>query len=93
VATGGPPRPTAIATGPQQKAGFAVAATAVVTATMPAPPASAPTAGDCAAVVDIPDDDTPPPGWVQWENRPAPAPEPVAGVLVVRADGCVMPRR
>jgi hypothetical protein len=43
--------------------------------------------------VEIPDDDAPPPGWDQWENRPAPAPEPVAGVLVVRVDGCVMPRR
>jgi hypothetical protein len=26
-------------------------------------------------------------------NGPAPAPEPAAGVLVMREDGCVMPRR
>jgi hypothetical protein len=30
------------------------------------------------------------PRWGQWENRPAPAPEPTAGVLVMREDGCVM---
>jgi hypothetical protein len=53
---------------------------------MPAPPAPAPTAGDRAAVVEIPDDDAAPPWWGQWENRPA-------GVLVVRADGCALPRR
>jgi hypothetical protein len=43
--------------------------------------------------VEIPDDDAPPPGWGQWENWPAPAPEPAAGVLVVREDGCVVPWR
>jgi hypothetical protein len=52
----------------------------------PASPAPAPSAGDRAAMVEIPDDDAPPPEWGQWENRPAPAPEPAAGVLVVRAD-------
>jgi hypothetical protein len=45
------------------------------------------------AVVDIFDDDAPPPGWGQWEDWPASAPEPAAGVLVMREDGCVMPRR
>jgi hypothetical protein len=43
-------------------------------------------------VVEIPDDDAPPPGWGQWENWPAPAPEPVMGVLVMREDGCMLPR-
>jgi hypothetical protein len=43
--------------------------------------------------MDVPDDDAPPPGWGQWENWPAPAPEPATGVLVMREDGCVMPRR
>jgi hypothetical protein len=43
-------------------------------------------------MVEIPDDDALPPGW-QWENWPAPAPEPVAGVLVMREDDCVMPRQ
>jgi hypothetical protein len=42
-------------------------------------------------VVEIPDDDAPPPEWGQWENWPAPAPEPAAGVLVM--DDCVMSRR
>jgi hypothetical protein len=44
------------------------------------------------AVVDVPDDDVSPPGWGQWENLPAPAPEPPVGVLVMREDGCVMSR-
>jgi hypothetical protein len=44
-------------------------------------------------LVDIPDDDAPPPEWGQWEIWPVPALEPAAGLLVVRADGCVMPRR
>jgi hypothetical protein len=43
-------------------------------------------------MVEIPDDDAPPPGWGQRENWPAPAPEPAVGVLVMREDGCVMPR-
>jgi hypothetical protein len=42
--------------------------------------------------VEIPDDDASPPGWGQWENWPAPAPEPAAGVSVMREDDCVMPR-
>jgi hypothetical protein len=44
-----------------------------------------------AAVVEIPDDDSPPLGWGQWENLPAPVPEPAAGVLVVREDDRLMP--
>jgi hypothetical protein len=47
---------------------------------------------DQAAVVEIPDDDAPPPEWGPWESWPAPAPEPTTGVLVTREDGCVMPR-
>jgi hypothetical protein len=43
--------------------------------------------------VEIPDDDAPPPGWGQWENCPAPAPEPAAGVLLMWEDGCVVPRQ
>jgi hypothetical protein len=56
-------------------AAAAVAATAASTV----PSMSVPTAVDQAAVVEIPDDDAPPPGWGQWENWPAPAPEPAAG--------------
>jgi hypothetical protein len=44
-------------------------------------------------VVEIPHDDTPPPGWGQWESWPAPAPEPAAGVLVTREDNCMMSSR
>jgi hypothetical protein len=44
-----------------------------------------------AAVVEIQDEDVPPPGWDQWVNLPAPAPEPPTGVLVVRDDGGVAP--
>jgi hypothetical protein len=43
-------------------------------------------------MVEIPDDVAPLPGWGQWENWPAPAPEPATEVLVMREDGCVMPR-
>jgi hypothetical protein len=56
------------------------------------PPEPIPTAVDQAAVVEIPNDAAPPPRWGQWENWPAPAPEPAAGVLVVREDSCVVPR-
>jgi hypothetical protein len=66
----------------------ATAATAV--SSVPLAPTSA--AGDRAAVVEIPDDDAPPPGWGQWENWSAPTPEPTAGVLVMREDGCMMAR-
>jgi hypothetical protein len=40
----------------------------VATAATSSSPALAPTAGDRVAVVDVPDDDAPPPGWGQWEN-------------------------
>jgi hypothetical protein len=71
----------------------ATATTAVMTTATTAPsvlPASAPADGNQVAVVDIPGDDAPPPGWGQWENLSAPALEPLAGVLVMREDGCVM---
>jgi hypothetical protein len=51
-------------------------------------PASAPAGGNQVVVVDVP-----PPGWGQWENLPAPAPEPPVGVLVMKEDGCVMSGR
>jgi hypothetical protein len=40
-----------------------------------------------ATAVEIPDDDTLPPGWDQWGSLPAPAPEPQVGALVRRWDG------
>jgi hypothetical protein len=70
-----------------------VATTAVTTTATTAStvlPAPAPAGGDRATAVEIPDDDAPPPGWGQWGNWPVPAPEPMAGVLVMREDGCVM---
>jgi hypothetical protein len=56
-------------------------------------PAPAPVSGSQVAVVEVPDDDTPSPGWDQWGSLPAPAPEPPVGVLVMRDDGYVMSGR
>jgi hypothetical protein len=70
--------------------------TAVVTMAITAsliPLVLAPVDDSQAAVVEIPDEDVPPPGWDQWVNLPAPAPEPPTGVLVVRDDGGVAPGR
>jgi hypothetical protein len=49
-------------------------------------PAPATAGSPRAAVVEVPDDDVPPPGWDQWVNLPASAPEPPSGALVVRGD-------
>jgi hypothetical protein len=70
--------------------------TAVMTMAVTVPsilPASAPVSCSQAAEVEVPDDDTPPPGWEQWGSLPAPAPESPVGVLVMRDDGCVMSGR
>jgi hypothetical protein len=40
-----------------------------------------------AVAVEIPDDDSPPPGLDQWVNLPMPSPESQEGVLVRRWDG------
>jgi hypothetical protein len=93
AAVGEPPRPAAEATRLRQEVATVVAATVVATAVSVVPPVPVPTTVDQAAVVEIPDDDAPPPGWGQWESWPAPAPEPATGVLVMREDDCVMPRR
>jgi hypothetical protein len=45
------------------------------------PPAPAPIDDSQATVVEIPDEDVPPPGWDQWVSLPAPAPEPPTGAL------------
>jgi hypothetical protein len=60
--------------------------TAVVTVPS-VPPAPAPIDDSQAAVVEIPDEDVPPPGWDQCVTLPAPALEPPTGALVVRDDG------
>jgi hypothetical protein len=67
--------------------------TATTTAVDAAPsvlPAPAPTGGIQVVVIEVPDDDVPPPRWGQWESLPAPAPEPPVGMLVMREDGRVM---
>jgi hypothetical protein len=51
------------------------------------------TGGSHVVVVEVPDNDVPPPGWGQWESLPAVALEPLVGVLVMREDGCVMSGR
>jgi hypothetical protein len=35
----------------------------------------APAGGSRAMVVEIPDDDSPPPGWDQWVSFPTPSPK------------------
>jgi hypothetical protein len=92
AATGKPPHGATMATGPQQGAAATAVATMVTAAATSASPVLAPTTGDQLAAMDVPDDDAPPPGWGQWENWSAPAPESAAGVLVMREDGCVIPR-
>jgi hypothetical protein len=74
-----PPHGVDEATGLRQQVATVVAATVAATAVSAVPPAPVPTAVNQAVVVEIPDDDAPPPGWGQWENWPAPAPEPAAG--------------
>jgi hypothetical protein len=93
AATSEPPRGAAVAMESWHEVLATAVATAAATATPVVPPAPVPAAGDQAPVVDIPDDDAPLPGWGQWEIWPAPAPEPAAGVLVMREDGCVVPRQ
>jgi hypothetical protein len=40
-----------------------------------------------AVAVEIPDNDSPPPGWDQWVNLPMPSPKSQEGALVRRWDG------
>jgi hypothetical protein len=60
---------------PQQVvATLTVAMTMAVTAPS-IPPAPAPVDDSRAVLVEIPDEDVPPPRWDQWVNLPAPAPD------------------
>jgi hypothetical protein len=71
AATGEPPRRAAAAAEPQQAAS---ATTAAKTAAFVAPSvllASTPAGGNQAAMVEVLDDNVPPPGWGQWESLPA----------------------
>jgi hypothetical protein len=47
----------------------------------------APAGGSRAVVVEIPDDDSPPPGWDQWVSFSMPSPESQEGALVRRREG------
>jgi hypothetical protein len=93
VAASEPLRGAAEAMGSRLEVAAVVEATVAATASPAVPSEPNPTAVDQAAMVEIPDDNDPPPGWGQWENWPTPAPEPAVGVLVVREDGCMVPRR
>jgi hypothetical protein len=46
-----------------------------------------PTGGSRAEVVEVLDDDSPPPGWDQWGSFPTRSPEPQEGALVRRHEG------
>jgi hypothetical protein len=48
--------------------------------------ALAPAGGSRAVVGEIPDDDSPPPGWDQWASIPALSPESQEGALVRRRE-------
>jgi hypothetical protein len=78
---------------PQQVVAALTAAMTTAVTAPSIPPVTATVGGCQAAVVEILDDDTPPPGWDQWGNLPALAPEPPTGVLVIRDDGGVMSGR
>jgi hypothetical protein len=82
------PGSVAAAAEPQPVAAAATAVMAVTASSISSAPA--PVSGSQAAVVEVPDYDTPPPRWDQWGSLPAPAPGPPVGVLVMRDDGCVM---
>jgi hypothetical protein len=86
------PRSVATAVEPQQVVAALTAAMTTAVTAPSIPPAPTPVSGSQTAVVEIPDDDTPPPGWDQWGNLLAPAPEP-PGVLVMRDDSDVMSGR
>jgi hypothetical protein len=47
----------------------------------------APVGGSRAAVVEIPDDDSPPPGWDKWVSFPMPPPESQEGAFVRWREG------
>jgi hypothetical protein len=64
---------------------MAVVATTAEVVTAPSTLSAPAVAGSSqAVVVEIPDDDVPPPGWDQWAGPAASAPEASAGALVVR---------
>jgi hypothetical protein len=77
-------RPEAMAMAPCQAP---VAMEAQVEAPAEAAQGSVPAGSSRAAVVEIQDDDSPPPGWDQWVSFPTLSPESQEGALVRRRDG------
>jgi hypothetical protein len=78
------PRQLAAAVEPQQAASVTAATAAMAVAAPPTLPTPTAAGSPRAVVVEIPDDDVPPPGWDQWASPAASAPEASAGALVVR---------
>jgi hypothetical protein len=77
-------QPEVVAVAPRQ----APAATeAQVEAPVEAAQGPVPTGGSRAEVVEVLDDDSPPPGWDQWGSFPTRSPEPQEGALVRRHEG------
>jgi hypothetical protein len=89
AATAAETRQAATAAEPRQAATVTTATTATVVAVPSTPPAPAAAGNPRAVVVEVPDDDVPPPGWDQWASLPASAPEASTGALVVMDDGGV----
>jgi hypothetical protein len=77
-------RPEAVAAAPRREPAVTEAR---AEASMEATQGLAPAGGSRAAVVEIPDDDSPPPGWDQWVSFPTASPESQEGALVRRWEG------
>jgi hypothetical protein len=73
------PRQPPTAAEPQQAVMVMAATTAVAVAAPSTLSAPAVVDSPQAEVVEIPDDDVPPPGWEQWASLPASVPEASAG--------------
>jgi hypothetical protein len=67
--------------------GEPVVTEARVEASLEASQGAAPADGSQAAVVEIPDDDSPLPGWDQWVSFSMSSPESQEGALVRRREG------
>jgi hypothetical protein len=76
----------ATAAEPRQVATVTTVTMATSVAAPSTPPAPAAAGSPRAAVVEIPNDDVPPPDWDQWASLPASTPEASVGALVVRHD-------
>jgi hypothetical protein len=77
--------PEAAAAAPQQESAATEARTEATVGAQPEPVLAG---GSQAAAVEMPDDDSPPPGWDQWVSFPTPSPEPQEeGALVRWWDG------